>query len=149
MKFGDLKTDLLDQVGELLRVHKDQNEAIAYNAALILATISLADYYQVYYAFKYGKWSDCGFHKIAVSLGRYEKSWQKSKEVKAKLIKELDKLINKRCKLAHGSYNLMSEDINIDFIESMRVLLSNLITDDILEKEIFLNVQGYADGRID
>lgn len=138
MNFHDLKGKL-KQIRELIRVETDN--VLALNASRCLALIFLADYYQVYYAFKYSKWSDCAMHSLASKLAKVERIFISDR---TGLVESLDMIILDRCSYAHGDVDLGIEEINVDDIEKLTNILDSLITPDIYDKAINLDINGYA-----
>ncbi|WP_297417296.1 hypothetical protein [Clostridium sp.] len=138
MNFHDLK-DKLKQIRELIRVESDN--VFALNASRCLALIFLADYYQVYYAFKYSKWNDCAMHSLASKLAKVERIFISDR---TGLVESLDMIILDRCSYAHGDVDLETEEINVDDIEKFTDVLDSLITPDIYDKVINLDINGYA-----
>ncbi|AQR93726.1 hypothetical protein [Clostridium saccharoperbutylacetonicum] len=107
----------------------------------MLGTYSLADYYQVYYAFKYSKWNDCAMHNLASKLAKVERIFISDR---TGLVESLDMIMLDRCSYAHGDVDLEIEEINIDDIEKFTDILDSLITSDIYDKVINLDINGYA-----
>ena len=138
MNFHDLK-DKLKQIRELIRVESDN--VFALNASRCLALIFLADYYQVYYAFKYSKWNDCAMHSLASKFAKVERIFITDR---TGLVESLDMIILDRCSYAHGDVNLETEEINVDDIEKFTDILDSLITTDIYDNVISLDINGYA-----
>ena len=128
MNFLDLK-EKLKQIRELIRVESDN--VFALNASRCLALIFLADYYQVYYAFKHNKWNDCAMHSLASKLAKVERIFISDR---AGLVESLDMIILDRCSYAHGDVDL----------EKFTDILDLLITPDIYDKIINLDINGYA-----
>lgn len=138
MNFKDLKGKL-NQIRELIRVESDN--VFALNASRCLALIFLADYYQVYYAFKYNKWNDCAMHSLASKLAKVERIFISDR---TGLVESLDMMILDRCSYAHGDVDLETEEINVDDIEKFTDILDSLITLDICDKVINLDINGYV-----
>jgi hypothetical protein len=138
VNFQDLKGKL-KQIRELIRVESDN--VFALNASRCLALIFLADYYQVYYAFKYSKWNNCAMHNLASKLAKVERIFISDR---TGLVESLDMIILDRCSYAHGDADLEIEEINIDDIEKFTDILDSLITSDIYDKVINLDINGYA-----
>jgi len=138
VNFLNLK-EKLTQIRKLIRVESDN--MFALNGLRCLALIFLADYYQVHYAFKYNKWNDCAMHSLASKLAKVERIFISDR---TGLVESLDMIILDRCSYAHGDVNLETEEINLDDIEKFTNILDSLITPDLYDKVINLDINGYA-----
>lgn len=143
MTFQELKEDKLNQIRELIRVESD--DILTLNSVRCLALIFLADYYQVYYAFKYRKWDNCAMHSIASNLAKFEPIFMNRRNVA--LVESLEMIMADRCSYAHGDVELRDVEIDVDEINRFADILDNLIVRQIYNTEIWLDIQAYANSR--
>lgn len=80
-------------------------------------------------------------HSLASKLAKVERIFISDR---SGLVESLDMIILDRCSYAHGDVDLETEEINVDDIEKFTDILDYLITPDIYDKIINLDINGYA-----